>query len=74
MKRLCSFPNKVIAGVLLVTLLFCIANYYLNFGLLGRLGGGALGFVLILTVVYIGFLGPTRQELEERKRRKSGPP
>ena len=72
MTRLAYNLHRVLAGILLVALLFSAANYYSDLGLFGRGAKGVLLLVLFVMVIYGMFFSPTRQDMRDhRDARKS---
>lgn len=59
--------------LLVVLLLFLIAsgaNYYLSLGVLPRVAGLIMVLGIILTIVFIARFAPTREEIEDHRRRR----
>ena len=73
MKR--SYKQKRLeAAILLMLLLFCAANYYLDLGFLGRFGKGAYILSVGLILAYGCSFAATRREIEEHRNEKRGHP
>lgn len=59
MNRSALTKHRAFAGVLLLILLFACADYFLNYGLLGRrLSKGILLLTIGIVVVYGSFFAP----------------
>jgi hypothetical protein len=69
-----TFNNKrLIVGVALLPCLFCVVNYYLNFGIFGRFGKQVLVASFIALYLVMQFIGPTVDEVRAyRAARRAG--
>ena len=59
--------HRILAGILLIAILFSMANYYLDLGFFGRGAKGVLIFVVGLMLAYGTFFAPTRRDMREHK-------
>ena len=60
----------VIAALLFVFVALAGANYYFGLGIFPRFAKLIMMFSILLTLVYVGRFGPTRQEMEEHKSKR----
>lgn len=73
-----SFNAKRIgAGILLLIGLLCVANYYFELEILGRFDREAMIGIFIMMFIYLSWVGPTFEEIQEyrdRTNRDKGAP
>lgn len=62
--------KRLVAVALLLFVVLSAANYYLNLGILPRLAKFLVMFGVLMVLVYIFRFGPTREEMEEYRRKK----
>lgn len=63
--------KRLIAAVLLLFIALAAANYYLNLGILPKFAKLIMMLGVLMVLIYICLFGPTREEMEEH-RRKNG--
>jgi hypothetical protein len=63
--------KRLVAGLLLLLVVASGANYYLNLGFIPRFAKLLMMFVVLATLVYIVRFGPTRDEMERHRNRKT---
>jgi hypothetical protein len=64
--------KRLIAAALLLYLIFAMANYYLNLGVLPKFAGLMVLVGVLLVLVYISRFGATRKGIEEIRRGTGG--
>ena len=69
-KKMTYNQKRIIGALLLVFVVFAGANYYFGFGILPRFAKLIMMFSVLLTLVYVGRFGPTRQEIDEYRKKK----
>jgi hypothetical protein len=76
MNKLSFNGKRVVLGIWLLVCLLCVANYYLNLGVVGRFGKQAVIASFIVLAIVQHFIGPTLSEVREYrdKKRSIGPP
>jgi hypothetical protein len=63
--------KRIVAALLLVFVALAGANYYFGFGILPRYAKLIMLLGVLLTVIYVGRFGPTRDEMEKHRSRKT---
>jgi hypothetical protein len=76
MSKLSFNSKRIVLGIGLLICLFCVANYYLNLGVLGRFAKQAAIASFIVLVIVQHFIGPSLSEVREYrdKKRSAAPP
>jgi len=65
--------KRIVAALLLVFVALAGANYYLGFGILPTYAKLIMLLGVLLTLVFVGRFGPTRDEMERHRSRKAAP-
>ena len=65
--------KRIVAALLSVFVALAGANYYLGFGIFPRYAKLIMLLGVLLTLVFVGRFGPTRDEMERHRSRKAAP-
>ena len=67
MTRFAYTVHRVLAATLFVVILVSMGDYFLGLGFFGRNAALVIASVIVVGVIYLGFLAPTREEIRKQR-------